>query len=314
MISAKHLSKNFGPLQAVQDLSFEVRPGEVLGFLGPNGAGKSTTLRILSGLIPPSAGTASLGGKDLLLDSIGVRKVMGYLPERVSLPPQLRVREYLEFRAGLKNLPSAVARTRIDNVAAQLGVLKEARTKIGVLSKGFVQRVALADALLGDPPCLLLDEPFGGLDPIQRQEFKALLRDLAANGKAILFSSHVLPEVEGVADKILVIHRGRLLASGSLEDFQEEFGRGLVVEVRPVSDLPVLLQRFRASPPHGCSVVESTSDRFRVSLETPEARSVLLAWLAEQEIPLRSLIQADVQLEDIFSRLVAGAEQDGGGR
>ena len=311
MISAKNLSKNFGPLRAVRNLSFDVHPGEILGFLGPNGAGKSTTLRMLSGLIPPTSGTGTIGGSDLLLDSLGVRSRMGYLPERTSLPPELRVHEFLSYRAGLKNLPSGLARKRIQDVSIQLGIQKESGRKVGTLSKGFAQRVALADALLADPPCLLLDEPFGGLDPLQRLEFRALLKDLAANGKAILFSSHVLPEVEGIADKIVVIHEGRLLAYGTLLEFQDEIAGDPVIEILPQGDATLLIRRFMDSPPHGCSLVESDSEGLRVSTLDQDARAGLLAWLAEEEIPLRSLTQVELSLEDVFGRLVGKASAEG---
>ncbi len=221
MIRAEHLVKRFGALVALEGVSFEVAPGEILGFLGPNGAGKTTALRVLSGWLPASAGRASIAGHDLALHSLAARRAVGYLPEHFAAPIDMRVGEYLGYRAELKGARPRTARARARSIAAEFGLEERWRQPFGTLSKGFRQRVGLADALLADPPALLLDEPFSGLDPIQRQEFKEKLRALAARGKAILFSSHVLPEVRDLAARLLVLHRGRCTAAGTLAELQD---------------------------------------------------------------------------------------------
>lgn len=231
MIRAEHLVKRFGDLLALDGVSLEVRPGEILGFLGPNGAGKSTTIRILSGWLPPSSGKASVAGHDLVADSLAARRAVGYLPENFAAPHELRVGEYLAYRAELKGARPRQARERARAVAGEFALADRWRQPFGTLSKGFRQRVGLADALLADPPALLLDEPFSGLDPVQRQEFREALRGLAARGKAILFSSHVLPEVRDLASRLLVLHRGRCAAAGTLDELQSRLQRGAPLRV-----------------------------------------------------------------------------------
>jgi len=231
MIRAEHLVKRFGDLVALDGVSLEVRPGEILGFLGPNGAGKSTTIRILSGWLPPTRGSASVNGHDLVTDSLAARRAVGYLPEQFAAPHEMRVGEYLGYRAELKGARPRIARERARAVAEELGLSERWRQPFGTLSKGFRQRVGLADALLADPPALLLDEPFSGLDPVQRQDFRESLRGLAARGKAILFSSHVLPEVRDLATRLLVLHRGRCAAVGTLDELQRKLQRSAPLRV-----------------------------------------------------------------------------------
>ena len=197
MITARHLTRRFGGKLAIDDLSFHLEPGEVVGFLGPNGAGKTTTMRILTGYLPASSGSVEIGGLDVLRDSLAVRRQIGYLPEAVPLYREHRVREMLEFQARLHGMPRREAKARIPAVLARVRIDDQIESLIGTLSRGQRQRVGLAVALLPDPKVLILDEPTSGLDPLQRLEMRGLLRDLARE-HTVLLSSHILPEIEAV--------------------------------------------------------------------------------------------------------------------
>jgi ABC-2 type transport system ATP-binding protein len=213
MIRVSELVKRFGATLAVDRVSFSIDQGEVVGFLGPNGAGKTTTIRVLTGYHPATAGTAEVAGHDVARESLAVRRQIGYLPENVPIYPDLRVVEYLRYRAALKGVPAKQRRLAVERAMAKAGIADVARKLCGHVSRGYRQRVGLADALVGNPPILILDEPTSGLDPNQRRRIKQVVRDLAAD-HTILFSSHILAEVQDVSSRILVIHRGRLRADG----------------------------------------------------------------------------------------------------
>jgi ABC-2 type transport system ATP-binding protein len=213
MISVRDLQKRYGPTLAVDGLSFDVAKGEVIGFLGPNGAGKTTTIRVLTCFHPASGGVATVGGFDVATHPLEARRLIGYLPENVPLYPDLRVEEYLWYRAALKGVPRAQRRSAVERAMEKAGVVEVRRKLVGHVSRGYRQRTGLADALVSDPPILILDEPTSGLDPNQRLRIKELVRDLARE-HTILFSSHILAEVQDVSSRILVIHRGRLRADG----------------------------------------------------------------------------------------------------
>ena len=214
MIQVEHLAKHFGRTVAVDDVSFDVAKGEVVGFLGPNGAGKTTTLRVLTCFHPATAGSASLAGHDVYREPVAVRRSVGYLPENVPIYTDLRVEEYLRYRAALKGVPRSERRAAVGEAIERCGVGEVRRKLVGHVSRGFRQRVGLADALVARPPILILDEPTTGLDPNQRRRMKTLVRDLA-DRHTVLFSSHILSEVQDVSTRILVIHRGRLRADGT---------------------------------------------------------------------------------------------------
>ncbi len=312
MIRVDHLHKRFGPVHAVQDLSFEVLPGEILGFLGPNGAGKSTTLRILSGFLPPSAGAAAVAGNDLTQRSIQARRATGYLPENFVAPPELRVGEYLRFRAGLKGVRRARRRRRVAEVVELLGLGPRLRQPFSALSKGFRQRVGLADALLADPPALLLDEPFGGLDPLQRQEFRELLRVLADDQrKAVLFSSHVLPEVESLADRILVIDQGRSLAMGRRGELLARLEQAPRQRLRIAGDAAALGAKLPEAFP-GLQLLEQEGGELLLQLADAEQRGALFRWIACRGEEVHAFHPDTPTLEDLFRVLVADADADAG--
>lgn len=311
MIRADRLSKRYGSLRALEGLSFEVAPGEVLGFLGPNGAGKTTALRILASWHPPTSGHAAIAGHDVVQDSLAARRALGYLPEHFTAPHELRVGEYLVYRARLKGLGGRRGRERARALAAELGLAPRWRQPFATLSKGYRQRVGLADALLADPPALVLDEPLSGLDPLQRQEIKALLRGLAARGKAVLLSSHVLPEVEAVADRVLVLDRGRTLALGTLAELR--------ARVRARSPLRVVLA---AADPDAVAALEEVAARlgarveavpqrptdFRLHLDDPARRSELFRALGAADLDVVEFHTEEADLEELFLRLVGDAD------
>ena len=229
MIVVDDLVKRFGRTLAVDRVSFEVGRGEIVGFLGPNGAGKTTTIRVLTCFHPPTAGRASIAGHDCFDSPIAVRRHIGYLPQDVPIYPDMRVHEYLRYRAALKGVPRRQRRSVVDGVIERCNI-EEVRNKlVDHVSHGFRQRVGFADALVANPPVLILDEPTSGLDPNQRVRIKQLVRDLA-NDHTILFSSHILAEVAEVADRVVVIHRGAKKADGAVDELLHDApGRELVV-------------------------------------------------------------------------------------
>ena len=233
MIHVQNLVKRFGGHPALAGVSFDVAKGEILGFLGPNGAGKTTTMRILTCFLPASAGIAQVNGFDVFAQPLEVRRCVGYLPENVPLYPEMRVSEYLDFRARLKRVGRGERRARIADLVEKCGLGEAVRKPIGTLSKGFRQRVGLADALVANPPILILDEPTVGLDPNQIREVRALIRELGRE-HTILLSTHILPEVEMVCGRVVIIHQGRVVAQDTPAGLRAEVeGRGRVVcEVR----------------------------------------------------------------------------------
>ncbi len=219
MISVSQLTKVYGQTLAVDHISFEVPKGQVVGFLGPNGAGKSTTLRMLTCYLPPTSGGATVNGFDIFHESEQVREHLGYLPESVPLYTEMRVEEYLDFRGRLRKMPRAHRMKRMDYVLERCWLTKVRRRVIGHLSKGYRQRVGLADSLLHDPAVLILDEPTVGLDPTQIRETRKLVRDLGGD-HTVMLSTHILPEVEAVCDRAIVIAGGRIVAQGTPDELR----------------------------------------------------------------------------------------------
>jgi ABC-2 type transport system ATP-binding protein len=227
LITVSHLTKRYGAHLAVDDVSFDVARGDVLGFLGPNGAGKSTTLRILAGFLGPTSGKVTIAGHDVVTSSFDARRCIGYMPESVPLYPEMRVVEYLRFRAELKRVPRSHRGDHVDGAMRKAGVVDVAHKRIGHLSKGYRQRVALADALVARPPIVILDEPTAGLDPNQIRETRALVRELGRDHTVVL-STHILSEVEACATRVLLIHHGKLVAEGPTADIRSMRGSSSV--------------------------------------------------------------------------------------
>ena len=237
MIEVQKLVKWFGPTLAVDNISFHIPQGQIVGFLGPNGAGKSTTLRILTGFIPPTSGRAMIGGLDVLKQSEAARRKIGYLPESTPLYPEMRVDEYLHYRGRLYGMPRLERRKAIDLACDRCGLMQLRRRLVGQLSRGNRQRVGLAQAILHDPEVLILDEPTAGLDPNQISHVRDLIGELAGQ-HTILISTHVLPEVEKVADRVLIIAGGRIMADGSPDELRRQVTAGarVVVQIKAATE------------------------------------------------------------------------------
>ena len=220
MIVVEQLTKYYGEYPAVRGVSFEVPRGRVVGFLGPNGAGKSTTMRILAGYLTATSGRAFIDGIDVFWKPVEVRRRIGYMPENCPLYPEMRVHEYLTFRGGLKGLRGRPCRQRLDYVLQRCWLQDVRKQLVGTLSKGYRQRVGLADALLHNPPVLILDEPTAGLDPRQIRETCNLLRELAQE-HTVLFSTHILPQVEMTCEQVIIINDGMVAGAGRLDEFHQ---------------------------------------------------------------------------------------------
>ncbi|WP_029275394.1 ATP-binding cassette domain-containing protein [Pedobacter borealis] len=217
-ISVKNLSKHYDKQKAVDSISFEAKPGRILGFLGPNGAGKSTTMRMLTGYLEPTSGEAEISGKSILYDAIEAKKHIGYLPENTPLYADMYVKEFLNFVGQTYKLPNLP--TRIDEVIKMVGLTPEQHKKIGMLSKGYRQRVGLAQAIIHNPAVLILDEPTSGLDPNQLVDIRQLIKTLGA-AKTVVISTHIMQEVEAICDDIIIISKGKIVAKDSLEGLKK---------------------------------------------------------------------------------------------
>ena len=304
-IEVSHLVKTFAGVPAVNDISFTVPRGEILGFLGPNGAGKSTTMRILTGYLPATSGQVLICGFPVASDPDAVKRRIGYMPENNPLPEDMRVSEYLYFRGRLKEVPRRKLGSRIDEVL-ELCDLKRVRHKIiGRLSKGFRQRVGIAESVLAEPPVIIMDEPTIGLDPHQI----LIVRDLIASLRgrmSVLISSHILPEIEVTCDRVLIINQGRIVAQGSPANLRREVLGQSAYEVEaagPLGSLPFLL----SSVDPGLAVAsEGEPDALgfrKITLRTlnddDEGEAILRAFLSEG-LRVRSLGRARHTLEDVF--------------
>jgi ABC-2 type transport system ATP-binding protein len=233
MIQVENLTKFFGPVLAVDHISFRVSQGEIVGFLGPNGAGKTTTMRILTSYLPATSGVVRVAGYDVMAESVGVRRSIGYLPESVPLYPEMRVEEYLNYRAKLKGVDRKERQQRIDFCLDRCRIREVRRRLLGTLSKGYRQRVGLADAMVHDPPILILDEPTTGLDPVQIRETLALIKELG-DQHTILLSTHILSEVETICEQVIIINAGRLGLAEKLAELDSD--AVIVLEVRGPAD------------------------------------------------------------------------------
>jgi ABC-2 type transport system ATP-binding protein len=308
LVRAEHLSKTFGGVRAVDDVSFTVNRGEVVGFLGPNGAGKTTTLRMLAGVFPPSAGRATIDGHDVVADAARARGCLGYLPERIALYTDMTVRAYLRHVAALKGVPGRRRQGAVDRAMEQCGVTEVARRRIGTLSKGFRQRVGLAQVLVGDPTVLLLDEPTAGLDPEQVAAIRALVRSLART-RAVLLSSHVLAEVELTCDRVVIVSKGRLVAEDSPDGLAARF-RSLatvVLEVEgPLEAITRAVESVRGVRAiHRLQGATGQATRFRVETdEATDLRRELVQAVVGAGLTLVEIHGEPVSLEDAFLTLV----------
>lgn len=298
-LEAEGLTKRYGRLTAVDGVTFSVAPGEIVGFLGPNGAGKSTTLRILAGRLMANSGRASVGGDSVALDPARARRRLAYMPENNPLPEEVRVREYLELRARLKGVPEEDVGLRVDQVLHDCDLRARAGSLIGQLSKGFRQRVGIADALVGSPEVILLDEPTIGLDPHQVLGIRELLRGLRGR-MAVLISSHILPEIEQVCDRVVIINRGRVVAQGRADDLRRELLPPPALLIDAGLGPEALLAIARGLEP-AAEVGRAPDGRLRLALPSgSDARESLLGELIRAGHRVRSLTEEPAGLEEIF--------------
>lgn len=247
MISLQNISKHFGPIRAVDDISFDIKTGEVVGFLGPNGAGKSTTMRMITGFLSANSGSIKIADQDILLDPVNAKRRIGYLPESAALYFEMVVTDFLVFMGRMRQLDQATIRKRLKIVAQQCQIDKVLTRKIGDLSKGFKQRVGLAQALLHDPDILILDEPTVGLDPNQIGEIRELIKEIGKT-KTILLSTHILSEVTGTCQKVIIINDGKIVAQGTPHSLIHGSIQKTTYRVSLRADLDAIRSRFSQLP------------------------------------------------------------------
>ena len=317
MIEAQDLSKTYGPVTAVDHVSFTVNKGEILGFLGPNGAGKTTTMRILTGFMPATSGTARIAGFDVFNDSLEVRRRIGYLPENPPLYPDMTVEAYLDFVARIKNVPAEKRADRIADALKKTNIVDKRTELIKRLSRGYKQRVGLAQALVHDPDVIILDEPTVGLDPKQIIEVRNLIKGLAGT-HTIILSTHILPEVSMTCDRVVIINKGKIAAIDTPQNLTSllKGGQKVRVEVqapeKPLRDLLAQIpgaSRVQVEPARADGRLHATVE----TAQGKDIRSAIAAKIAEKGWPLYELRGVSLSLEDIFLQLTtddaAHAEQ-----
>jgi ABC-2 type transport system ATP-binding protein len=314
MIRVSHLTKRYPGHVAVDDVSFEVERGEIVAFLGPNGAGKTTTLRVLAGYLPASSGDVHVAGFDVARDSLEVRRRIGYLPENCPLYPEMRVDEYLRFRARLKGVRGRAVRKRLDEVKSLCGIEDVGRRIIGHLSKGYRQRVGLAEVLVHEPDLLILDEPTVGLDPHQIRQVRELVARLATR-HTILLSTHILSEAEAVSQRVLIIHRGRIAASDTTDGLRarRQAAARVVAEIAgPAAEVEAALS---ALPGVRQVALQPSAGWLRCQLtcgDEAAVREAVFACVCARGWRLRGLQAERETLEDLFVALTATEPGKGG--
>ena len=304
MISVQDLTKEYGMVKAVDHISFEVSRGTIVGFLGPNGAGKTTTMRILTTYLPATSGVAKVAGYDVMYESMEVRRNIGYLPESVPLYPEMRVEEYLLYRARLKQVDRRIRKARIDKCMERCRIREVRRRLIGTLSKGYRQRVGLADSLVHDPPILIMDEPTSGLDPLQIRETLNTIKELGQE-HTILLSTHILSEVEAVCERVIIINRGKIGLDSPLKELSTDT-TDVQVEIKCP---PETARRVLESVPGVASVTvrELPGGWTEADVRTQndqDLREVIAAKIQQNQWPLRRLDLRQRRLEDHFVEVV----------
>ncbi len=309
MIKAEGLTKQYGALTAVDQISFKVEPGEVLGFLGPNGAGKSTTMRMFAGFVPPTAGSAEICGHSVITDALAAKAKLGYLPEGAPAYGEMRPREFLEFAAAIRGFSGDEQRTRVGDALERLNLTKVQNQSIETLSKGFKRRVGLAQAILHDPPVLILDEPTDGLDPNQKHEVRQLIADMSAN-KIIVISTHILEEVDAVCNRAIIIANGRILADETPETliYRSRYHNAVTLRLSRDGDLAAVAADIRAVP--SVDHVEIANDG-RSLTAFPDDNEMILTQIGDlagaKNWPLEQLQLESGRLDEVF-RTITSAE------
>ena len=312
MIVSEKLTKYYGLKPAVQDVSFNIEQGEVVGFLGPNGAGKTTILRILTCFMPPTSGKTLVNGLDTRSESLKVREKIGFLPENVPLYNDLTVNRFLAFAGSVKGLRGKQIKEEIDRVIPLCGLVEHRPRIIKHLSKGLKQRVGLAQALLNDPPILILDEPTTGLDPAQIVEIRELIRNLGGN-RTVLLSTHILPEVSQVCQRVIIINKGRIVAEGTPESLSGRLQRQKGLRSSIWVDGPPPQVKEKLLQVEGVSKVEETDREGEFVVESvfdENIRPIMARMVVESDWGLKELRSKDVSLEEVFVQLVTEEEED----
>lgn len=305
MIEVSHLSKKYGERQAIADLTFSIGKGEVVGFLGPNGAGKSTTMKIITGFMAPSDGVATVCGFDVFENPIEVKKRIGYLPETPPLYTDMLVEDYLKYVTQLKQVAPGKASGLIERALKKTQLLDVRKRLISNLSKGFKQRVGIAQALVSDPEVLVLDEPTVGLDPKQVSEIRDLIRELRGE-HTIILSTHILPEVQATCDKVIIIHQGRIVAQESIDKLSQLNEGFVVLTVRTAKSTDIT---------SGIKAIESVQDvevigerHYRIKLQTEHAVEKIAEEIVKSGAGLLELSPQKANLEDVFLKLTYGQD------
>ncbi len=309
MIEVENLTRVYPGVTAVDGVSFRVEKGEIAGFLGPNGAGKTTTMRILAGFLAPTRGRASVAGFDVMRQSMEVRRRVGYLPESNPLYGEMRVRDYLEFRATVKKVPGARLRRKVEEVMERCGIAARRGSIIHHLSKGLRQRVGLADAIVHDPEIVILDEPTIGLDPIQVREVREVIRELGRE-RTVLLSSHILSEIEKLCGRILILHQGRLAASGTPEEIANRLMRTGRVRLEIRGDGRAVKEALEKVPGVDRLLWSARGDMNTYIVEPSggaDIRADLFRFCAAQSLDVVELAFERLSLEEVFAILTTGA-------
>ena len=298
MVSVRALTKTYGTQRAVDAVSFEARPGQILGFLGPNGAGKTTTMKVITCFLPPTEGDVDVAGYSVREAPMEVRRRIGYLPEHNPLYGDMYVREYLHFVAGLNKVQGR--KQRVDEMIERTGLELEQRKHIGALSKGYRQRVGLAQAMLHDPQVLILDEPTSGLDPNQLADIRALIKQLGRE-KTVIFSTHIMQEVQALCDRVLIIKRGRIVADDPIEQLAARVGGEVIVTV----EFTEPIDRKALAVLADVTRVEAVGER-RFALTSragTDVRPAVFRWAVEHGHTLLEMQRVTTSVEDVFTRL-----------
>jgi ABC-2 type transport system ATP-binding protein len=304
------LSKNYGERKAISDLSFKIEKGDVVGFLGPNGAGKSTTMKIITGFMAPTSGEARVCGYDVFLNPIEVKKRIGYLPETPPLYLDMLVDDYLKFVAELKQVPKERIKDLVDRALEKCQLTEVRRRLIKNLSKGFKQRVGIAQALVSDPEVLVLDEPTVGLDPKQVSEIRNLIRELKGDHTVIL-STHILPEVQASCDKVIIIHEGKIVAQESIADIANMNKGFIMLTVKTRKDTNIQSNLSNLSGVHEVEVISSQHYKLKLTDDEENIEKVA-SEVIRTGAGLLELSPAHANLEDVFLKLTYGQENESG--
>jgi len=304
MIETEQLTKKYGDLVAIQNLSFKVEEGRIWGLLGPNAAGKTTTMRILTGYLPATSGRASVAGFDVFEQADSVKQSIGYLPENVPLYPEMTVESYLGFVAEIKKIPASRKKAAVDRAVQIAGLQSVRKRLIKNISRGYRQRTGIAQALIHNPKVVILDEPTIGLDPAQIKEIRDLIKSLRGE-HTIMLSTHILAEVKEVCDGVVIINEGKLMASGSLEDLARNFSQNDGVYLRLDSTDREVLNLFRQLP----GIQQAAREGAEIRLEWPwgqDLRTRVLKLCLENNLEIKEMRSLAMNIEELYLRIVSG--------